>query len=125
MLEVSKVVFVAFTQHCIQSNVTHVGGVEGGVFSCIQSNVTHVRGVESELFHILCTPLYEQKIKGYVKGVKRDSKYTIRAHDIFAYNFLNIQPIFNLKKVLKSFQLYHQMLCMLKHVGGVKGQNKL
>ena len=29
MLEVSKVVFVAFTQHCTQSNVAHVGGVEG------------------------------------------------------------------------------------------------
>ena len=29
MLEVSKVVFVAFMQHCIQSNVTHVGGVKG------------------------------------------------------------------------------------------------
>ena len=27
MLEVSKVVFAAFMQHCIQSNVTHVGGV--------------------------------------------------------------------------------------------------
>ena len=26
---VSKVVFVAFTQHCIQSTVTHVRGVEG------------------------------------------------------------------------------------------------
>ena len=26
-------VFVAFTQHCIQSNVTHVGGVEGVVYS--------------------------------------------------------------------------------------------
>ena len=31
MLEVSKVVFVAFTQHCIQSNVTHVG-VEGAKY---------------------------------------------------------------------------------------------
>ena len=29
MSEVSKVVFVAFTQHCIQSTVTHVGGVKG------------------------------------------------------------------------------------------------
>ena len=29
MSDVSKVVFVAFTQHCIQSTVTHVGGVEG------------------------------------------------------------------------------------------------
>ena len=27
MSEVSKVVFVAFTQHCIQSTVTHVRGV--------------------------------------------------------------------------------------------------
>ena len=61
MLEVSKVVFVAFTQHSIQSNVTHV------------------RGVKSELFHILCTPLYEQKIKGCVKYVERDSKYIKRA----------------------------------------------
>ena len=38
----------------------------------------------------------------YVEGVERDSKYTIRAHDIFAYNFFNIKPIFNKKKVLKS-----------------------
>ena len=38
----------------------------------------------------------------YIKGVERDSKYTMRAHDIFAYNFLNIQLIFNPKKVLKA-----------------------
>ena len=31
----------------------------------------------------------------YVEGVERSSKYTIRAHDIFAYNFLKIQPNFN------------------------------
>ena len=29
MSKVSKVVFMALTQHCIQSTVTHVGGVEG------------------------------------------------------------------------------------------------
>ena len=29
MSEVSKVVLVAFTQHCIQSTVTHVGCVKG------------------------------------------------------------------------------------------------
>ena len=43
---------------------------------------------------------------------------------IFAHNFLNIQLIFNLKKFwklrLRAFQPYHQMLCMLKHVGGVE-----
>ena len=40
-----------------------------------------------------------------VKCVKRGSKYTVRGHDIFTYNFLNIQPIFNLKKVLRSWDL--------------------
>ena len=34
MSEVLKVVFAAFMQHCIQSNVTHVGGIEGVL--CIQ-----------------------------------------------------------------------------------------
>ena len=38
----------------------------------------------------------------YAEGVKRRSKYTIRAHDIFAYNFLNLQPILNLKKFWKT-----------------------
>ena len=31
MLGVSKVVFAAFMQHCIQSNVTHVRGVKCSV----------------------------------------------------------------------------------------------
>ena len=39
----------------------------------------------------------------YVKGVKRDSKYTMTAHNIFAHNFLSIQTIFNLKEALESF----------------------
>ena len=52
----------------------------------------------SKVNSFMCTALYEQKIKGCVEGVEIDSKYTIRAHDIFAYNFLNIQLIFNLKK---------------------------
>ena len=38
----------------------------------------------------------------HVEDVERSSKYTIRAHYIFAYNFLNIQPIFNPIKVLES-----------------------
>ena len=33
MSEVSKVVFVVFTQHCIQSTVTHVRGVKGILYS--------------------------------------------------------------------------------------------
>ena len=33
MLEVSKVMFVALTQHCIQSNVIHARGVKGILYS--------------------------------------------------------------------------------------------
>ena len=33
MSEVSKVVFVVFTQHYIQSTVTHVRGVKGVLYS--------------------------------------------------------------------------------------------
>ena len=56
MSEVSKVVFVAFIQHYIQNNVTHVRGVEGGVFSlfsCIQSNVIYVSKVNSFICYVL------------------------------------------------------------------------
>ena len=42
-----------------------------------------------------CNPMH-------VEGVKRQSKYAVRAHSIFAHKFLNIQPIFNPKKVFKS-----------------------
>ena len=41
----------------------------------------------------------------YVKGVERDSKYTIRVHNIFAHKFLNIQLIFNQKNTLESWDL--------------------
>ena len=40
-----------------------------------------------------------------LKGVERHSKYAVTAHNIFAHNFLNIQPIFDLKKVLESWDL--------------------
>ena len=72
---------------------------------------------------LMCVQLYKQnryrdtEIKGYVKGVESSSIYTIRAVmlcmskvskklkmvlHIVAHNFLNIQPIFNLQKVLES-----------------------
>ena len=86
MSEVSKV----HTGPSIQSNVTYVGGIKSGVCSCIQSNATHIRGVE------------------------RDSKYIISAYDIFAY-----KKSFG-KLRLRAFQAYHQMICMSKHVRGVR-----
>ena len=64
-----KLVFVAFTQHCIQSNVTHL---------------THVESV-------LC-----------IKWHMAPPKYAVRAHNIFTHNILNIQLIFNPKRVLES-----------------------
>ena len=56
MLEVSKVVFVAFTQQCIQSNVTHVGGVEGVKY------------------------FTEQKIKRLCQRCQRCTLYTVASH---------------------------------------------
>ena len=41
----------------------------------------------------------------YVEGVKRDSKYTIGDHNIFAHNFINIQLIFNPKKSFEKLRL--------------------
>ena len=90
--------FVAFTQHCIQSNVTHL---------------IYVERVES----VLC-----------IKWPMAPPKYAVRAHNFFTHNFLNIQPIFNTQKSfgklrLRPFQPYHKILCMSKHVEGVKSQN--
>ena len=50
----------------------------------------------------------------YVKSVKRNSKYTVRTHNVFAHNFLNIQLIFNLKKALESWDLCWSLLKVLK-----------
>ena len=72
MFKGSKVVFVAFTQHYIQSNVTHL---------------IHVKRVES----VLC-----------IKWPLAPPKYAVTAHNIFTHNLLNIQPIFNPKKFWKA-----------------------
>ena len=98
----SKVVFVAFTQHCIQSNVTHlthVERVERSLNSLIVTYVTHVERVKSGVCG-LCTQY--RYIKYYVKRVKRLCYVETRDKHIYAHNFLNIQPIFNPQKVLKS-----------------------
>ena len=46
---------------------------------------------------------------------------------VFAHNFLNIQQIFNPEKFEKlrhrAFQPYHQILCILKHVGDVRDRS--
>ena len=78
-----------------------------------------------------CNTMYVEGVKGrskytvrvYVEGVERSSKYTVRCNTmyicqrcqkklknyihthIFAHNFLNIQMIFNMIKVLESCDL--------------------
>ena len=61
--------------------------------------VTHVERVESGVCG-LCTQY--RCIQCYVKRVKRLCYVETRDKHIFAHNFLNIQPIFNLQKVLES-----------------------
>ena len=49
----SKMVFAAFTHHCIQSTVTHL---------------THVKGVEDVKYYVLCIqwPLAPARREGYL-----------------------------------------------------------
>ena len=61
--------------------------------------VTHVERVKSGVCG-LCTQY--RYIQCYVKRVKRLCYVEIRNIHIFAHNFLNIQLIFNPKKVLES-----------------------
>ena len=49
MSEVSKVVFVAFTQQYIQSNLTHVGGVESSSIYTIRAVMLCMSKVSKEV----------------------------------------------------------------------------
>ena len=49
MLEVSKVVFVAFTQQYIQSNLTNVGGVESSSIYTIRAVMLCMLKVSKEV----------------------------------------------------------------------------
>ena len=49
MSEVSKVVFVAFTQQYIQSNLTHVGGVESSSIYTIRAVMLCMLKVSKEV----------------------------------------------------------------------------
>ena len=65
----------------------------------IVTDVTHVKRVKSGVCG-LCTQY--GYIKYYVERVKRLCYVETRDKHIFAHNFLNVQPIINLQKVLKS-----------------------
>ena len=65
----------------------------------VVTHATHVERVESGVCG-LCTQC--RYIKYYVERVKRLCYVETRDKHIFSHNFLNIQPIFDLQKVLKS-----------------------
>ena len=65
----------------------------------IVSHVTHVEMVESGVCGLYTQYRY---IQCYVERVERLCYVETRVKHIFAHNFLNIQPIFNLQKVLES-----------------------
>ena len=69
MSEVSKVVFAAFTQHCIQGNVTHIGDVKGAKYFTEQK----IKKALLEVSKVYCTlyteASYPYKRKGYLKSL--------------------------------------------------------
>ena len=65
----------------------------------IVTHVTHVKRVESGVCG-LCTQY--RYIQCYVERVERLCYVETKDIHIFAHNFLNIEVIFNLKKVLES-----------------------
>ena len=89
----------------------------------IVTHVAHVKRVE-RLHYVHNIDTFNAMSKGSKDYVMlKQGTYTFLSH-----NFLNIQLIFNLKKSfgklrLRPFQAYHAMLCMSKHVEGIKSLN--
>ena len=120
MLKGSKVVFVAYVHNIdtfnamskgskealtvlIVTHVTHVERVKSGVCSlCTQYRYIqcYVKRVKKGQKIMLCTQY--RYIQYYVERVKRLCYVETRNKHIFANNFLNIQQIFNPKKIWKA-----------------------
>ena len=96
----------------IVTHVTHAKGSKEALTVLIVSHVTHVERVESSVYGFyttlyteLCYSFYScqkgRKCTLYKVGLA-PPKHAVRAHNIFAHNFPNIQAIFNPKNVLES-----------------------
>ena len=97
----SKVVFVAYIYNIDTFNVM-LKGSKKALTVLIVTHVTHIERVKSGVCG-LCTQY--RYIQCYVERVERVERLCyVETKDIhiFAHNFLNIQAIFNLKKVLES-----------------------
>ena len=90
-------------------------GLKEALTVLIVTHVTHVEGVERSLNSSNCYSCYSCRkgrkialctqykyIKCYVERVERLCYVETKDIHIFAHNFLNIQVIFNPKKVLES-----------------------
>ena len=97
----SKVVFVAYVHNIDTFNAMSKGSKKA-LTVLIVTYVTHVKRVNSGVCG-LCTQY--RYIQCCVERVERLCYVETRDKHIFAHNFLNIQAIFNLKKVLKSWDL--------------------
>ena len=62
----------------------------------------------------------------YVKGVEKSLKwsYTSLLITFLIFSQFSIPKSCG-KLILRAFYPYHQMICMLKHVEGIEGQNNL
>ena len=101
MLKAWKVVSVAHVHNIDTFNAMSKGSKKA-LTVLIVTHVTHVEGVESGVCGLCTQYRYIQCYVERVKRVKRLCYVETRDKHIFAHNFLNIQVIFNPKKVLES-----------------------
>ena len=83
----------------------YVERVEKALTVLIITHVTHVKRVKSGVCGLRTQYRYIQCYVKRVERVERLCYVETRDKHIFAHNFLNIQAIFNLKKVLESWDL--------------------
>ena len=94
-------VFVAYVHNIDTFNVMFIGSKEA-LTVLIAAHVTYAERVKSGVCGLCAQYRYIQCYVERVKRVKRLCYVETRVKHIFAHNLLNIQLIFNPKKVLKS-----------------------
>ena len=97
----SKVVFVAYVHNIDTFNAMSKGSKKA-LTILIVTHVTRVKRVKSGVCGLCTQYRYIQCCVERVERVERLCCVETRDKHIFAHNFLNIQVIFNSKKVLES-----------------------
>ena len=96
-----KIVFVAYV-HNIDTFNAMLKGSKKALTVLIVTHVTHVERVKSSVCGLCTQYRYIQCYVERVERVERLCYVETKDKHIFAHNFLNIQAIFNPKKVLES-----------------------